>query len=307
MIEDTTRRSFIFGITLTEVLVLFVFLLALLIGGNVETQQKESVLRGNLPESVVDLQDELVGIRARAYEEGNQLSMLRSEYSQLVDENASLRDMVYQEFSSSSNPDSKTLLSALAPLMENDESVEFLHDVADALSEGLAMETLKERNELLSELLDAEEADMQACMGLLTDTEADDSLMDIQECTGKLRYLEKTYAQGISDVPPPCWLSPSGKSQSLFRVQIDVEGFAVDKAWSESRDVDAAAVKGAVPMIGRRFDAPQFLAATEELFEQSLQLKCRHVVDVYDLIDSDKELYKSSMKTIETRFYKNLR
>ncbi len=306
MIEDAARRSFIFGITLTEVLVLFVFLLTLLIGGNLEKEQKAEEYKRNLPESVGELQDLLIGMRVRMSEDGGQLSMLQSEYRQLVDENETLRDLVYSEFSSSSETDTNTLLSALAPLMEQQESAALLYEITDVLSEDLAPETLETRGELLSELIGAEEADMQACMGLLARSE-DEAEMDIGECTGKLRYLERTFAQGISDVPPPCWLSPSGRSQSLFRVQIDLEGFAIDKAWSERRENDAASVPGALSIVGKQLDAVQFLAATEDLFEQSIQLKCRHVVDVVDRIDSDKELYKSRIKTVEDRFYKRLR
>ncbi|ASJ72800.1 hypothetical protein [Granulosicoccus antarcticus] len=308
MIDAAERRSFLFGITLTEILVLFVFLLALLIGGNMENRQAEASARKNLPEKVFDLQEELVGTRQRMFDTGEQMTLLKSQYQQIVDENAALKDMVKSESAIQKNPEHEAVLSALTPLL-NPETVEFLKEVTDTLRQDLGVESLAEKTDLLSDLLDASKSKVEACTGLLSEDNQNfgEFEMDIQECTGRLRYFERTYAEGISDVPPPCWISVSGRSESLFFVNIDTEGFEVGKAWAPGRQEDAAQVVGALPMIGKKLDSQQFLAATEGLFEQSRQLKCRHVVDVYDKIDKDKELYKARMKIIEARFYKNLR
>ena len=315
--------GFLFGLTLTEIMILFVFLLALLIGVAARESAAREADLAELRDRVerdAAWADRVLGALDRpgpVRAVGTRLELER----RVVDLDARLETLVRDAAASRAELDGlRSLLGAdgpghratLAALVRTVEAV--AADVDE--SPGRTLERLSEAAEsfadpgrcetALSELRTRHE-------GLLArGTEVEDEVTartnQLENCSARVRFLVERHAReaGRGASHPPCWVGPDNRNEYLFEVTMRPEGYRIASAWRAERTDDAAAIPGVTALAGREVPAGRFVALTAAIFERSVAEDCRHFVRVRDELGNDKGLYKQRLDRIERHFYKRL-
>ena len=106
---------------------------------------------------------------------------------------------------------------------------------------------------------------------------------------------------------PSCWYDDDGTVAYLFDVAMNAEGYVIQPARSPQHERKRASLPLARVQTGKQLDPEQFQDQTQELYDESVRMKCRFFVRAFDLTPADqKELYKERMRILESRFYKKL-
>ncbi len=105
---------------------------------------------------------------------------------------------------------------------------------------------------------------------------------------------------------PSCWYDHDGTVAYLFDVALVARGFVVDLARAPQHEAERALLPLDLVRTESVVTPAQFLRQTGPVYEWSVERNCRFFVRAFDLTAGDqKNLYKSRMGVLESRFYKN--
>lgn len=134
------------------------------------------------------------------------------------------------------------------------------------------------------------------------------SATDRRDIVDVVRDAERWRARvgGRGTDHPSCWYDADRSVAYLFDIALTNDGFVLQAARAPEHHHKRASLPLADVVTGRTLSAEQFLAQTRPLFRWSVGEDCRFFVRAFDLTAAaQKELYKTRMRTLESRFYKN--
>jgi hypothetical protein len=263
------RRGVVLGLTMAEAGILIIFVLLLLIGFNewIKAMDQEAA-------------------RDKVLIEKSRVAQLEEKESQLAAVTNAL-----QMKPTASDEEIRAMVRAV---------------VSQATSEGQS--ALKEVNNALSQI-ERLKQELKAAGypdDLVARVEKQAFVAANQE--GQLQYFEKQLqAAGLGKGRRPCWVDPDGEIDFLFDVLLSSEGIRMRENRIQSREVE----RGTLPIpdtdSGEVLSAAEFTRRTLPLYESSLAKNCRFFVTVFDGTGAtEKDLYKSLLRTVEGHFYKRL-
>lgn len=161
-------------------------------------------------------------------------------------------------------------------------------------------------NKIFNELLDqaglkpTPETHSDLARILTAAREAGLGLDDVRQAIGELQ------AGGGGSDHPSCWYDADSTEAYLFDVALTNDGFVLETAPAPQHKESRALLPLDRVETGRTLTVDEFLAHTRPVYEWSVQNGCRFFVRAFDLTGANKkELYKTRMRTLESRFYKN--
>ncbi len=125
--------------------------------------------------------------------------------------------------------------------------------------------------------------------------------------TGQIATLHRDLASvGRGGDFPPCWVTAGGQIQFLFRIALNGNGsLSVVDITPPERFADRRALPLSQSLLAGPASPRQFLAQTEDLYDQSRARDCRYYVVVSDRTGpTQKDLFKTLLFTVEAHFYK---
>ena len=286
------RRSFLFGITLSEiafilffVLLLFAFLKFLEKDKHIDelTQrtdhQRQALehIRDRMAAHDAGTLDELFGELAA-------LDTLEGEIQTLRDENTELQTRLVE-------------LNQVASLVEAAASESSLDEPITEL----VQETLAARGEI--EALRERDPDL-----VPEGTSMPEAIRELSRRYGDQEGREKHLLKQLDARTggrdfPPCWAErDTGDIEYLFDIAINDEGLRLTSAAPQSRQHDYRLLPGTAELTARRLDIDEFAVLARPVFRSSVRDNCRHFVRIHDYSTNGRN-YKWTL-TIEDYFYK---
>jgi len=147
----------------------------------------------------------------------------------------------------------------------------------------------------------------QEAMATWSSDGARGELVDAQDRIERLENRLKSLGGGGTD-HPSCWYADDSRLSYLLDVVLHPAGLFVD--WAEGAETRSAGdrrlpVDDIRTLRLRPLSREDFLEQTRSVFEWSREAECRFFVRIYDTIDStEKDTYKSQLRTVEMHFYK---
>jgi hypothetical protein len=182
--------------------------------------------------------------------------------------------------------------------------VRALHEIQ---ASGKADATLSDLGRAIKEMK-ATRDDLSKHDGLACAQETETQSFRIANQDGQLQRYEKQLADaGLGKGERPCWVKPDGTIEFLYDVVLASKGIRMREIQNPLR----ARERDLLPMPQVEPDTylsqEKFRQMTYPLFESSLALNCRFFVVIYDdTLPTEKERYKSLLRTVEGHFYKRL-
>ena len=263
------RRGIVMGLTMAEAGILIIFVLLLLIGFNewVQTAERE-------------------GMRGKVAVEEARLSALETAQSHL-----------------------REALNVLGlPETASDEEIRaMVRSVQEASRTPTAQSAMRDVREMLNQIRQAQKELEKAKDGSLAETVARQSWR-IANQEGQLEHLEdKLKEAGLGKGERPCWVKPDGTIEYLFDVVLASNGIRMRENAFPHRGKERESLPFPQTNPSEVLTEGEFLRRTQGLFESSAAQNCRFFVVVYDATEpSEKDLYKSLLRTVEGHFYKRL-
>jgi hypothetical protein len=125
---------------------------------------------------------------------------------------------------------------------------------------------------------------------------------------GQLKLLQsKLEKAGLGKGERPCWVKPDGTIDFLFDVVLGSDGIRMRENVILERAKERALLPIPQTDPTQALTETEFLRLTSPLYNSSLAENCRFFVTVFDSTGpTEKELYKSHLRTVEGHFYKRL-
>lgn len=121
------------------------------------------------------------------------------------------------------------------------------------------------------------------------------------------RYEEQLEEAGLGTGARPCWVDSSGNIDYLYEVVLQHKGIRMREVNNPDRSDERKLLPLPVVDPNEILTQSEFAKRTLPLFLYSIDHECRFFVIVYDGTGpTEKERYKSLLKTVEGHFYKRL-
>jgi len=327
--NENGNNDFLFGITLTELILMLFFLLLLIsafmsaekqsIITKVETENERIVkenldlkLKNNISKS---LSEEMISSllhfkhgEDKEDEKAKQIFRELSNQTKLIAENEKLKRQVemyeVNEKLLKMDEDFKVQLSRKASLlkmiedMNTTEDLQMLFSRLERMEKQLAQERgaesrLKEENDKLAELLKE-----------FTAMSKDELLYAKDILKGQVRFLTRRLNMGGGSELPPCWANKkSGKAEYIFSVIIGENAIRVSPKWPKYRAKEVRKYKLSPKLFDRNISVDQFLDYTSRIYKDADKNECKHYLYLYDEAES-KAGYKDKRLKLENYYYK---
>jgi len=123
------------------------------------------------------------------------------------------------------------------------------------------------------------------------------------------RYELRLNEAGLGKGERPCWVQPDGTIDYLYDVVLESNGIRMRERRYPEREEESSSLLPIMPIVDPQevLSQSEFVRRTYPLYERSKQLNCRFFVVIYDGTGpTEKEIYKSLLRTVEGHFYKLL-
>lgn len=262
------RRGVVLGLTMAEVGILIIFVLLLLIGFNEWMRVADSEVRAQ------------------------QVSVPTSDFEALKN-TAQLMVAMREALGVPHDADPKEITTLVRALGAN----------ATRVSGQSALEDMRRAARQMADLAAEMEAKGQpeSLVKAWQDTVRENVTKE-----GQLKYFEDQL-RGTGRDERPCWVKEDGTIEYLFDVVLASEGIRMRENRFPSRETDRTALPMPESNPNETLSESLFLERTRPLFQSSLAANCRFFVTVFDsTAASEKDRYKSLLRTVEGHFYKRL-
>lgn len=275
-------QGLVLGLTMAEtaILIIFVLLLALTVLVGREADRRQEVERELEQYRKIHLILENRGISVEEI-----LELIETEGSDRVDA-GHWRELVRGLSGSVPEPSPKSIISQL-----NKARTELTRSDAN-------------ENEKSAQDLEKLHRDGQLWRELVAKV-GDDPEDEIQRLKSRIAELESK-SGGTGTDHPSCWYDQDKTVAYLFDVALIDEGFILKPALAPQHTERRRSLPLEDVVTGTSINPRQFLIQTQPVFQWSVDNGCRFFVRAFDLTAPEKkELYKTRMRTLESRFYKN--
>lgn len=123
---------------------------------------------------------------------------------------------------------------------------------------------------------------------------------------GQIAYLRERVGNGLDH--PPCWADTLGKPEYALRVTLFTDSVRTRAIWPPHRDQEAQRVSGLSALAGAELPYARFRTFAQPVLTWSRfqDPECRHFVVIVDSVQGGKDAFKSGLLTVEDYFYKYL-
>lgn len=295
-----SRQSQVLPFTLTELLVLlfFVLALALLFEGIRRVRAEERIAEN---EELVELAERLGSDRAEAWAEIIEQSgrdvpedfdeLVRSVQESSVSREA-LQGQLVEDGMDSSQVQTMSTEELLDSVVQKAERARREVEILRATA-GFGGDAQARIESIVEDLRDVERAQQQL------EQEKDD-------LQNQVTYLQRRVGNGLDH--PPCWADSQGRPEYAFEVTLRTGTIDVRPVWPSHRADDARRVPGMLSVPGDNLSLSEFARRAFPVFEWSTQQnpECRHFVRIRDRVEGGKDPFKEALLTVERYFYKLL-
>ena len=327
--NENGNNDFLFGITLTE-LILMLFFLLLLISAFMSAE-KESIITKVEKENarIVDenmdlklknkisksLSEDMISSllhfkhgEDKEDEKAKQIFRELSNQTKLITENEKLKRQVemYEVNEQLIKMDEafKVQLSrkeSLLKLIEDMNSTDDLQAVfnkLDKLEKTLKQEKAEEKR------LQIENEKLAALLKEFTKMSKDELLYAQDILKGQVSYLTRRLNMGGGNELPPCWANKkSGKAEYIFTVTIGEKALKVKPRWPKYRAKEMRKYKVSRKLFENNVSVDQFLAYTKKIYKDADKNECKHYLYLFDEAET-KFGYKDKRLKLENYYYK---
>ncbi len=121
---------------------------------------------------------------------------------------------------------------------------------------------------------------------------------------GQIVYLTRKLNLGGGNELPPCWANKkSGKAEYIFSVTIGEKSIKVAPKWPKYREKELQKYKGLNKLFVRDMSVNEFLKITQPIYSDADEKECKHYLYLYDDAIT-KDGYKMKRLHLENYFYK---
>lgn len=323
------NKSFVFSITITEVIILLFFLITLLstvkinkkiaeankfkevisehektirdLNIKIETQ-KVMILKLIENPKANDFFDELVNVQR-----------YKTEIAKLKDENKRVKKILedlnkekksiyeLEEYTNKLHKEIESKKNLLTVL----QKIKTIEDVKKIKNNIERSEELKKRNkELFSLVKDKDKSIVSLKEEIKNANEKNIVLTEnIINMKGQVSFLNKKLNQkdGGNGLPP-CWVNEKGSIEYLFFIEMYESKLNV-LLHQKAKKSKAKKIKNLNRIVNKNHSLNRFMSLTRPIYNQSVKDECRHYVLIRDYTETKKS-YKKKTLTIENNFYK---
>lgn len=327
--NENGNNDFLFGITLTE-LILMLFFLLLLISAFMSAEkssiiskvehENELIVKENLDLKLQNkvsrtLSEEMIGslLRFRLgedkhQEKAKQIFKEMSNQTKLIAENEKLKSEVeaYEANEKLLKMDEEFKVqlsrkSSILALLKDINSTEQLQNVFTDL------ETLQKENAKLNvndAKLRRENSALEKTLKKLTSLSKEELLYAQEILKGQVSYLTRRLNMGGGSELPPCWANrKSGRAEYLFTVILGEYAIRVAPRWPSYRSKELQKYGSLERLFNVDLSVDEFLRMTKAIYKDADKKECKHYLYMFD--DAlTKDGYKTKRLHLENYFYK---
>ncbi|MEN8146225.1 MAG: hypothetical protein ABFR02_01240 [Campylobacterota bacterium] len=327
--NENGNNDFLFGITLTE-LILMLFFLLLLISAFMSAekssiitkveQENERIVKENLDLQLKNkvsrtLSEEMIGALLRfrlgedkEQEKAKQIFKELSNQTKLIAENEKLKGQVeayeINDKLLKMDEEFKVQLSrkeSILNLLKDINSTEQLQAIFNDLE---TLERLNAKLEVEDKRLRRENAMLEKSLKELSSLSKEELLYAQEILKGQVSYLTRRLNMGGGSELPPCWANrKSGKAEYIFTVILGEEALRVAPRWPKYRAKELRKYGSLEPLFYRDLNVTEFLAITKPIYKDADKKECKHYLYMFDDAMT-KDGYKTKRLHIENYFYK---
>jgi len=331
--------DFLFGITLTE-LVLMLFFILLLSSAFISVQKSSVIITLHKEKERIETENRQLRIKNRMNEKLSEEMLDSALRFKLRDyQEKDVKKEVRAIFKELSNQtvliaENEALKAQVEQYEQNDALLDVNGDIADVLARKRAL--LNDLNELnatedlqtLVTQLEREQERTQTLETALKEaSEKEEALIEqnafleksLKEhfsmskeqlayeqeiLKGQIVYLTRKLNIGGGNELPPCWANKrSGKAEYLFSVTIGENDIHVVPRWPKYRQKELRKYKMLDQLDDKRMSVSEFLQLTRPIYSDADRKSCKHYLYLYD--DAlTKDGYKTKRLRLENYFYK---
>lgn len=331
--------DFLFGITLTE-LVLMLFFILLLSSAFISVQKSSVIITLHKEKDRIETENRQLRIKNRMNEKLSEEMLDSALRFKLRDyQEKDVKKEVRAIFRELSNQtvliaENEALKAQVEQYEQNDALLDVNGDIADVLARKRAL--LNDLNELnatedLQVLVTQLEREQERTQTLETALKAagekeeellqqnaflEKSLKEHFSMTkeqlayeqeilkGQIVYLTRKLNIGGGNELPPCWVNKrSGKAEYLFSVTIGEDDIHIAPRWPKYRQKELRKYKTLDQLSDKSMSVSEFLRLTRPIYSDADKKSCKHYLYLYD--DAlTKDGYKTKRLRLENYFYK---
>jgi len=337
--SGNNNSDFLFGITLTE-LILMLFFILLLSSAFISVQKSAVITELHEEKERIANENRALRIKNSIHQKLSEdmlTKTLRFKLKEYKEEE--VRKEVRSIFKELSNQtlliaENKELKAALEAYKENAKLVELNTRIEAELARKTALlneleelNATSDLNRLVSALDSAQKRSLELETALQAASEKEAVLLEKnafleksfkehfsmskeelayeqEVLKGQVLFLTRRLNMGGGNELPPCWIDKkSGKAEYLFSVTIGENGIKVAPRWPGYRAKELQKYKGIRTLFNRDISVNEFLKTTRPIYRDADAKECKHYLYLYD--DAlTKDAYKMTRLRIENYFYK---
>ena len=327
--NENGNSDFLFGITLTE-LILMLFFLLLLISAFMTAEkstiiakiehENDRIVKENLDLKLQNkvsrtLSEEMIGslLRFRLgedkdQEKAKQIFKELSNQTKLIAENEKLKSQVdaYEVNDKLLKMDEEFKIqlsrkSSILQLLKDVNSTEQMQKIFTDL------ETLQKQNaklEVDDKRLKRENTALEKTLKELTSLTKEEMLYAQEILKGQVSYLTRRLNMGGGSELPPCWANrKSGRAEYLFTVILGEYAIRVAPRWPKYRSNELKKYGSLEKMFKRDLSVKEFLKLSKAIYKDADKKECKHYLYMFDDALS-KDGYKTKRLELENYYYK---
>ncbi len=327
--NENGNNDFLFGITLTE-LVLMLFFLLLLISAFMSAekssiitkveQENERIVKENLDLQLKNrvsrtLSEQMIASLLRFrfgedqdQEKAKQIFKEMSNQTKLIAENEKLKVQVeaYEanEKLLKMDEEFKVQLSRKESILKLLKDINSTEQLQALFSELETQQRLNAKLEVEDKRLRRENAILEKSLKELSSLSKEELLYAQEILKGQVSFLTRRLNMGGGNELPPCWANrKTGKAEYIFTVILGEDAIRVAPRWPKYRAKELRKYGKLDNLFYRDLNVTEFLDITKPIYSDADKKECKHYIYMFD--DAlTKDGYKTKRLRIENYFYK---
>ncbi|MEE8589588.1 MAG: hypothetical protein V3S80_09625 [Sulfurimonadaceae bacterium] len=327
--KENGNSDFLFGITLTE-LILMLFFLLLLVSAFMSAEkssiitkvehENERIIKENLDLKLKNkvsrtLSEQMIGSLLRfrlgedkEQEKAKQIFKELSNQTKLIAENEKLKSKVeayeVNEKLLKMDEEFKVQLSRKSSLLQLLKDINSTEQLQAIFTE---LETLQKESTQLQKSEDRlrrENVLLEKSLKEFSSLTKEELVYAQEILKGQVSYLTRRLNMGGGNELPPCWANrKSGRAEYIFTVILGEYGIRVAPRWPKYRAKELRKYGSLQKLFKRDLSVDEFLQLTKPIYRDAEKKECKHYLYMFD--DAlTKDGYKTKRLHLENYFYK---
>jgi len=327
--NENGNNDFLFGITLTE-LILMLFFLLLLISAFMSAEQSSIItqierensrmveenfdlkLKNKISKSLSeDMISSLLHFRHgedKQDEKAKQIFKELSNQTKIIAENERLKRQVERyevnEQMLKMDESFKVQLSRKQALLELMKDMNTTDDLKNVFMKLETLEKIVKKEEDELKVLRSENKKLAQLLKEFTNMSKDELLYAQDILKGQVSYLTRRLNMGGGNELPPCWANKkSGKAEYIFTVTIGENALKISPRWPKYRSKEMKKYRVSKRLYSNNISVDTFLALTNKIYKDADKNECKHYLYLFDEAET-KHGYKDKRLKLENYYYK---